>query len=269
MTTPQAVALADSRRAVAMYRKLDIPTLGVIENMSHYVCPSCAHQSDIFGHGGGERMAEEMNVPFLGGIPIYEPIRSGSDTGTPLVNWRPGLPGCAVVLPYRRARSRSSVDRELRGHGCAGNPPARSIRDHRRSLASPVIGTKRTGIVVSIVEPSEVLVTTVIACIRSPTGITSPSPDGELLDECRRDVVWRRCGQDSVEWRFVGPSPVSVTLPDPHVVVAQLVEERGRTLGQRRHDLDGEYLIGDFGQYRRLIAGPRSYFEHPRVVGET
>ncbi len=85
VTTPQMVSIADSRRAVAMYRKLEIPTLGVIENMSHYVCPSCAHEADIFGKGGGEQMAEELTVPFLGQIPIYEPIRVGGDTGTPLV----------------------------------------------------------------------------------------------------------------------------------------------------------------------------------------
>ena len=85
VTTPQTVSLSDSRRAVGMYKKLDIPTLGVIENMSHYVCPSCHHESDIFGKGGGEKMADELGVPFLGRIPIYEPIRVCSDEGTPLV----------------------------------------------------------------------------------------------------------------------------------------------------------------------------------------
>lgn len=85
VTTPQRVSLEDSRRAIAMYKKLEIPTLGVIENMSHYLCPSCSHESDIFGKGGGEQMSEEMVVPFLGQIPIYEPIRIGSDTGKPLV----------------------------------------------------------------------------------------------------------------------------------------------------------------------------------------
>ena len=85
VTTPQNVSLADSRRAIGMYKKLEIPTLGIIENMSHYVCPSCHHGSDIFGEGGGERIADELKVPFLGRIPIYTPIRVGSDTGVPLV----------------------------------------------------------------------------------------------------------------------------------------------------------------------------------------
>ena len=85
VTTPQEVALADSRRAVRMYQKLNIPVLGLIENMSYFACPSCGHESDIFGRGGGERTAEAMEVPFLGRVPIYEPIRQGGDTGQPLV----------------------------------------------------------------------------------------------------------------------------------------------------------------------------------------
>jgi ATP-binding protein involved in chromosome partitioning len=85
VTTPQQVSLADSRRAVRMYQKLNIPTLGLIENMSHYLCPNCQHEAEIFGHGGGETMAVDMEVPFLGRLPIYQPIREGSDNGVPLV----------------------------------------------------------------------------------------------------------------------------------------------------------------------------------------
>ena len=85
VTTPQQVSLADSRRAVKMYQKLNIPPLGLVENMSFFECPSCHHESDIFGRGGGEQLAEELDVPFLGRLPIYQPIRVGSDRGIPLV----------------------------------------------------------------------------------------------------------------------------------------------------------------------------------------
>jgi ATP-binding protein involved in chromosome partitioning len=85
VTTPQQVSLADTRRAVAMYKKLNILTLGVIENMSYFTCPDCGHESDIFGRGGGESMAAQLGVPFLGRIPIYQPIREGSDAGVPLI----------------------------------------------------------------------------------------------------------------------------------------------------------------------------------------
>lgn len=98
VTTPQVVSLSDSRRAVAMYKKLNIPTLGVIENMSYFACPSCHHESDIFGHGGGEKMAGELGVPFLGRVPIYQPIREGGDHGVPLMVSEPDSPASRAFM---------------------------------------------------------------------------------------------------------------------------------------------------------------------------
>jgi ATP-binding protein involved in chromosome partitioning len=92
VTTPQTVSLADTRRAVRMYQKLNVPTLGLIENMSHFICPECRHESDIFGKGGGETLANELNLPFLGRVPIYEPIRIGGDTGVPITIGEPASP---------------------------------------------------------------------------------------------------------------------------------------------------------------------------------
>jgi ATP-binding protein involved in chromosome partitioning len=84
VTTPQTVSLADTRRAVRMYQKLNVPMLGLVENMSHFVCPGCQMESDIFGKGGGETLARDLSLPFIGRIPIYEPIRVGGDTGVPI-----------------------------------------------------------------------------------------------------------------------------------------------------------------------------------------
>jgi len=81
VTTPQKVSLADSLRAVRMYQKLNIAPMGLVENMSYYACPNCHHESDIFGHGGGERLAEQLGIPFLGRLPIYQPIREAAITG--------------------------------------------------------------------------------------------------------------------------------------------------------------------------------------------
>ncbi len=92
VTTPQTVSVADTRRAVRMYEKLNVAPLGLIENMSHFLCPKCHTESDIFGKGGGETLAKEMNVPFLGRVPIYEPIRIGGDTGVPIVVGEPKSP---------------------------------------------------------------------------------------------------------------------------------------------------------------------------------
>jgi ATP-binding protein involved in chromosome partitioning len=98
VTTPQQVSLADSRRAVAMYRKLNIPPLGIIENMSYFVCPNCDHESTIFGHGGGEQMAAEFGVPFVGRIPVYQPIREGGDNGVPLMISEPESPAARAFM---------------------------------------------------------------------------------------------------------------------------------------------------------------------------
>jgi ATP-binding protein involved in chromosome partitioning len=110
VTTPQQVSLADSRRAIAMYKKLNIPPLGIIENMSYFVCTNCQHEADIFGHGGGERMAAELGVPFIGRVPIYQPIREGGDTGVPLVISEPDSPaGRAFMAAAERTAAQVSI----------------------------------------------------------------------------------------------------------------------------------------------------------------
>ncbi|MFN7918312.1 MAG: Mrp/NBP35 family ATP-binding protein [Vicinamibacterales bacterium] len=110
VTTPQQVSLADSRRAVAMYKKLNIPTLGIVENMSYFVCPGCQKESDIFGTGGGEKMAGELNVPFLGRIPLYQPIREGGDSGVPLMIAEPDAPAArAITAAAERLAAQVSI----------------------------------------------------------------------------------------------------------------------------------------------------------------
>ena len=98
VTTPQQVSLADSRRAIRMYQKLNIPPIGIVENMSYFACTNCHHESDIFGHGGGEALAAEMGVPFLGRLPVYQAIREGSDSGVPLVIAEPASVAARAFL---------------------------------------------------------------------------------------------------------------------------------------------------------------------------
>jgi ATP-binding protein involved in chromosome partitioning len=85
VTTPQDIALADAIRGVAMFRKVDVPVLGLVENMSYFECPRCQERTNIFGHGGGRSEAERLQVPFLAEIPLHASIRSGGDTGAPVV----------------------------------------------------------------------------------------------------------------------------------------------------------------------------------------
>ena len=92
VSTPQDIALIDARKGLNMFRKVEVPILGLIENMSYYVCPNCGHRDEIFAHGGAQRAAKEMGVPFLGEIPLELKIRMTSDEGTPIVASEPDSP---------------------------------------------------------------------------------------------------------------------------------------------------------------------------------
>ncbi len=96
--TPQDVALLDAVRAVRMYQKLQVPCIGIIENMSYYLCPHCGHRDEIFSHGGAEKAAADLNVPFLGGIPLNVQIRIHCDAGTPEAHFSGGDPEVAAAI---------------------------------------------------------------------------------------------------------------------------------------------------------------------------
>lgn len=85
VSTPQDLALLDARRGVAMFKKVEVPILGIVENMSYFICPECGTRSDIFAHGGARHEAERLGVPFLGEVPLAMPIRETSDSGRPIV----------------------------------------------------------------------------------------------------------------------------------------------------------------------------------------
>ena len=89
VTTPQDVALIDARKGLNMFHKLSVNVLGIIENMSHFECPSCGHVEHVFGSGGGQRTAEALRVPFLGSVPLDPAIVAGGDSGRPVVLERP------------------------------------------------------------------------------------------------------------------------------------------------------------------------------------
>jgi ATP-binding protein involved in chromosome partitioning len=92
VTTPQSISVSDVRKAVGMFRQLNIPVLGVVENMSYFICGHCNERTDIFGTGGGRRMAESMEIPFLGEVPIDTRVRAGGDEGRPIVVAAPDAP---------------------------------------------------------------------------------------------------------------------------------------------------------------------------------
>jgi ATP-binding protein involved in chromosome partitioning len=96
VSTPQDLALIDARRGIAMFRKVNVPILGIVENMSYFVCPSCGERSDIFSHGGARHEAERLGVPFLGEVPLHMAIREKSDAGLPVVATEPDGPHAKI-----------------------------------------------------------------------------------------------------------------------------------------------------------------------------
>ncbi|MCX5512060.1 iron-sulfur cluster carrier protein ApbC [Kaistia algarum] len=121
VSTPQDLALIDARKGLAMFRKVDVPILGIVENMSYFVCPHCGTRSDIFGHGGARHEAERLGVSFLGEIPLELAIRETSDAGTPIVAADPNGPHTAT---YRAIATRIAA--AISG-GTGVRPPPRIV----------------------------------------------------------------------------------------------------------------------------------------------
>jgi ATP-binding protein involved in chromosome partitioning len=102
VSTPQDLALIDARRGVAMFRRVEVPILGIVENMATFVCPHCGQTSHIFGHGGARQEAERLGVPFLGEVPLNMSIREMSDAGRPVVAVDPDGPNGRVYRDIAR-----------------------------------------------------------------------------------------------------------------------------------------------------------------------
>jgi len=119
VSTPQDLALIDARRGIAMFRRVNVPVLGIIENMSYFLCPQCGARSDIFSHGGARHEAERLGVPFLGEVPLHMDIREKSDAGLPVVATVPDGPLAAV---YRDVAAK--VLEQLKG---PGRPPPKFV----------------------------------------------------------------------------------------------------------------------------------------------
>src|SRR5262244_4565593 len=120
VSTPQDLALIDARRGVSMFKRVNVPVLGVVENMSYFLCPQCGTRSDIFGHGGARHEAQRLGVPFLGEVPLRMEIRETSDAGLPIVATKPDSPQAAA---YRAIAA--NVRDQLSGSG--GKPAPRIV----------------------------------------------------------------------------------------------------------------------------------------------
>jgi ATP-binding protein involved in chromosome partitioning len=123
VSTPQDIALLDARKGLNMFRKVEVPVLGIVENMSTFVCPNCGHESHIFGHGGARREAERLGTDFLGEVPLHIAIRELSDEGKPIVAEQPDSPQAQVFKDIA-----AKVWDKLSGDTGAKKPPRIVVR---------------------------------------------------------------------------------------------------------------------------------------------
>src|SRR5688572_33378038 len=124
VTTPQDVALIDARKGLSMFRKVNVPILGIVENMSYYICRHCGEREEIFGHGGGRKTADMLGVPFLGEVPIDPKVVVGGDTGEPIVIADPASPAAQAFRELAR-----QVVEQLEA-GMAGHTHGAHDHDH-------------------------------------------------------------------------------------------------------------------------------------------
>ena len=123
VSTPQDLALIDARKGLNMFRRVDVPVLGIVENMSYFLCPHCGGRTDVFGHGGAEAEAARIGAPFLGGVPLHAAIRERSDAGTPVVVAEPDGEHARI---YKAIAARV-WDRIQAERGAPGRQPPRIV----------------------------------------------------------------------------------------------------------------------------------------------
>ena len=123
VSTPQDLALIDARKGLNMFRRVDVPVLGIVENMSYFLCPHCGERTEIFGHGGAEQEAKRIGVPFLGAVPLHATIRERSDAGTPVVVSDPDGEHSRI---YREIAART-WEGVLAERGAAGRRPPKIV----------------------------------------------------------------------------------------------------------------------------------------------
>jgi len=193
VSTPQDLALIDARKGLAMFQRVDVPVLGVIENMSYFVCPKCGERSDIFGHGGAEHEAESLELPFLGAVPLHIEIRTRSDSGQPIVATNPdGLH--ARIYKEIAAKAWVEVGRAKSG----GKPPELTVSPSGDALTAAFEGGERHELSAEMLR------------VMSPSAeVQGHSPDQRVTVAKKRNVRIK-------ELRPVGHYAVRIAFDDGH-----------------------------------------------------
>jgi ATP-binding protein involved in chromosome partitioning len=194
VSTPQDLALIDARKGLAMFQKVDVPVLGIIENMSYFICGKCGERHEIFGHGGAEAEAQKLDVPFLGAVPLDLEIRARSDAGTPIVATNPESPHAQV---FKDIATRVWAEVEA-ARGDRAGPPTLEIVDQGRALR---------------VTPDKAVAFTLTA---EMLRVMSPSAEVQGHSPEQRVTVGGKRGVEIVKLDPVGTYAVRISFDDGH-----------------------------------------------------
>jgi ATP-binding protein involved in chromosome partitioning len=230
VSTPQDLALIDARKGLAMFRKVGVPVLGIVENMSYFVCPNCGDRSDIFGHGGAAKEAERLGVPFLGSIPLDMEIRSRSDSGEPITSTLPDSPHAKT---FREVAERTWAELK-NAEEIAAKPPSLAVSPEGDELS--VTFACGTGYKLA----AELL------------RVMSPSAEVQGHSPEQRVTVARKRNVKIADLRPVGNYAVRIAFDDGHdtglftwVYLQQLGREKEKRWAQYLADLQGKGLSRD------------------------
>jgi ATP-binding protein involved in chromosome partitioning len=222
VSTPQDLALIDARKGLNMFRKVDVPVLGIVENMSYFLCPKCGERSDIFGHGGAKAEAEKLGIAFLGGVPLHMDIRATSDDGRPIVASSPD--GIHAQI-YRDIAARA-WEELLGAKGARIEPPKLEIVAGGTELSVAFDGAK------------PFLLSAEMLRVMSPSAeVQGHSPD-------QRVTVGRKRKVKIKELRPVGNYAIRIAFDDGHdtglftwTYLQQLGREKDKRWGQYLEEL--------------------------------
>jgi len=219
VSTPQDLALIDARKGLAMFQRVNVPVLGLIENMSYFLCPSCGTRSDIFGHGGAELEAQKLGLPFLGGVPLHMEIRERSDSGRPIVATAPDSP---QALIYREIAAK--VWGEVQNAaGAAEKAPDLMVSPGSDVLHVAFEGGEKFDL------PAEML------------RVMSPSAEVQGHSPEQRVTVARKKNVRISELRPIGNYAVRIVFDDKHDT-GLFTWDYLRTLGREKESRWAEYL---------------------------
>ena len=219
VSTPQDLALIDARKGLNMFRKVDVPVLGIIENMSFFVCPKCGERSDIFGHGGAKSEAEKLGIAFLGGVPLHMDIRITSDEGQPIVATNPNGPHAQIyrdIATKAWAELNASSDTRIQ-------PPTLAVSPDKSELHVGFAGEKTFTLSAEMLR------------------VMSPSAEVQGHSPDQRVTVGRKRNVKIKELRPVGNYAVRIVFDDGHDT-GLYAWSYLQTLDQEREKRWAEYL---------------------------